>query len=262
MTDGNPDAEATRDALRHMAGTAADTARPPDLGDLRHRARRRRVRSVAAAGLVAAAMVAVPVVTAVVATPAGEPQVAAPAPTAPTAGPPAASSAPPPRPSESPSTATASAQATETGGPVQPATEPTTGTRRVKLFLLRERAGQRCPQVVTVTREVPARSVAKEALRALLDGPTTADRAAGLTSAFDGDAHRFRYLKLEGTNARADFTDLDGILAPDDSCEETKLLEPMRRTLEQFDWIEQARFSIRGDQRAFYVDVLHDRVPN
>ncbi|MEV1142226.1 GerMN domain-containing protein [Micromonospora sp. NPDC049799] len=261
MTDGIPDAEATRDALRRMAGTAADTARPPDLSDLRHRARRRRVRSVAAAGLVAAAMVAVPVVTAVVATPAGEPQVAAPVPTAPTIPPPA-SSATPPRPSDVPSTATASAQATETGGPIQPATEPTTGTRRVKLFLLREQAGQRCPQVVTVTREVPARGVAKEALRALLDGPTPADRAAGLTSAFDGDAHRFRYLKLDGTNARADFTELDGILAPNDSCEKTKLLEPMRRTLEQFGWIEQARFSIRGDQRAFYVDVLHDRVPD
>ncbi|GAA3767807.1 GerMN domain-containing protein [Micromonospora maritima] len=258
MTDGIPDAEATRDALRRLAGTAADTARPPDLRDLRHRARRRRVRSVTAAGLVAAAMVAVPVGVAVMAAPTREPQLAAPAPTAPASPAPSAAS---PDPSDVPSTATASARATETGGPIQPATEPTIGTRQVKLFLLREQAGQRCPRVVAVTREVPARSVAKEALRALLDGPTPADRAAGLTSAFDGDAHRFRYLKLEGTNARADFTDLDGILAPDDSCEKTKLLEPMRRTLEQFGWIEQARFSIRGDQRAFYADVLHDRVP-
>ena len=257
MTHGIPDAEATRDALRRLAGTAADTARPPDLGDLRHRARRRRVRSVTAAGLVVAAMVAVPVGVAVTAAPSREPQFAAP-----THAPPA-SPAPvpsPPGPSEVPVTATASAPA-ETGGPIQPTTEPTVGTRQVTLFLLREQAGRRCPQVVAVTRKVPANGVAKEALRALLDGPTPADRAAGLTSAFDDDAHRFRYLKLEGTDARADFTDLDGILAPDDSCEKTKLLEPMRRTLEQFGWIEQARFSIRGDQRAFYVDVLHDRVP-
>ncbi|MGB2571634.1 GerMN domain-containing protein [Micromonospora citrea] len=242
-----------------MAGTAADTARPPDLGDLSHRARRRRVRSVTAAGLVAAAMVAVPVGVGVTAAPTREPQLAAPAPTAPAAQAPVPS---PPGPSNVPSTASANARTTETGDPIQPATEPTIGTRQVKLFLLREQAGQRCPQVVAVTREVPARSVAKEALRALLDGPTPADRAAGLTSAFDGDAHRFRYLKLDGTNARADFTDLDGILAPDDSCEKTKLLEPMRRTLEQFGWIEQARFSIRGDQRAFYVGILHDQVPD
>ncbi|WP_026268799.1 GerMN domain-containing protein [Micromonospora sp. CNB394] len=258
VTDGDPDAQATRDTLRRMAGTAADIARPPDLGDLRRRARRRRVRSVAAAGLAAAAMAAFPVGMAVTAGPSREPQLAAPAPTAPTSPAPVPS---PPRPSDVPSAATPSAQATETGSPIQPATEPTTGTRRVKLFLLREQAGRRCPQLVAVTRDVPARSVAKEALRALLDGPSSADRAAGLTSAFDGDAHRFRYLKLDGANARADFTDLDGVLAPDDSCEKTKLLEPMRRTLEQFDWIEQARFSIRGDQRAFYVDVLHDRVP-
>ncbi|MEU1964438.1 GerMN domain-containing protein [Micromonospora sediminicola] len=258
MTDGVPDAEATRDALRRLAGTAADTARPPDLGDLRHRARRRRVRSVAVAGLVAAAMAAIPVGVAVTAAPSRAPQLAAPAPTAPAAPTPVPS---PPRPSDLPSSTTASAPATETGGPIQPATEPTVGTREVKLFLLREQAGQRCPQVVAVKRDVPARGVAKEALRALLDGPTPADRAAGLTSAFDGDAHRFRYLKLDGSNARADFTDLDGVLAPDDSCEKTKLLEPMRRTLEQFGWIEQARFSIRGDQRAFYVDVLHERVP-
>ncbi|WP_157744870.1 GerMN domain-containing protein [Micromonospora coxensis] len=145
---------------------------------------------------------------------------------------------------------------------LQPAAEPTTGTRTVQLFLLRQRPGQTCPQVVAVTRGVPARAVAKEALRALLDGPTRAERAAGLTSVFDDDSHRFRYLKLDGPQARADFTDLDGILAPGDRCEKAKLLEPMRRTLEQFDWIEQARFSVRGDQRAFYVDVLHDRVPD
>ncbi|WBB54667.1 GerMN domain-containing protein [Verrucosispora sp. WMMD573] len=261
MTDGIPDGEATRDALRRMAGIAADTARPPDLGNLRHRVRRRRARSVAAAGLVAAVMVTAPVGAAMMSAPTGEPQVAAPAPTARTSPTPAPSATPPDS-SDASSAATASAHATETGGPDQPATEPTIGTRQVKLFLLRERADRRCPQVVAVTRNVPARSVAKEALRALLDGPTPADRAAGLTSAFDGDAHRFRYLKLDGANARADFTDLDGILAPSDSCEKTKLLEPMRRTLEQFGWIEQARFSIRGDQRAFYIDVLHDRVPN
>ncbi|ATO17531.1 hypothetical protein CO540_29935 [Micromonospora sp. WMMA2032] len=242
-----------------MAGTAAHTARPPDLGDLRHRVRRRRIRSVAAAGLAAVAMAAVPVgVVAGMGAPPPEPQLAAPAPTTPASPAPVPS---PPRPSDVPSTATASARPRETDGPIQPATEPTAGTRRVKLFLLREQVGRRCPQVVAVTREVPARSVAREALRALLDGPSPADRAAGLSSAFDGDAHRFRYLRLDGTNARADFTDLDGILAPNDSCEKTKLLEPMRRTLEQFGWIEQTRFSIRGDQRAFYVDLLHDRVP-
>jgi hypothetical protein len=61
--------------------TAADTTRPPDLGDLCHRARRRRVRpSTADVPAVAAVMVGVPVGVAVAAAPAREPQLAHPRP--------------------------------------------------------------------------------------------------------------------------------------------------------------------------------------
>lgn len=255
MTDGLPDEGAARDALRRAASAAAAEARPPVVTDLRRRIRRRRTRAaLGSAGLVAAGLLAVPAALAAVGTDNRGPVVAGPATTA--------SAAPSPTADLTPSPiGTASTQTSPTAEPIQPVTEPSVGTRQVQLFLLRERAGQRCPQVVPVTREVPADGVAKQALRALLDGPTSAERASGLTSAFDGDAGRFRYLKLEGRSARADFTDLDGVLAPEDSCEKTKLLEPMRRTLEQFSWIDEARFSIRGDQRAFYVDLLHDRVP-
>ncbi|SCG37304.1 GerMN domain-containing protein [Micromonospora coxensis] len=250
MSDGVPDEGVTRAALRRAAGAAADDARPPDVADLRRRVRRRRSRAVAGAvGVVVAGLLGVPALVAAVDQPPARGPVVA-GPSSPSTDPASASPAP------------SSAGPSEDSEPVQPTGEPTTGTRRVKLFLLRERAGQQCPQVVPVTRDLPAQGVAKQALRALLEGPTEAERAAGLTSVFDRDSHRFQYLKLDGPRARADFTDLDGILDPGDTCEKTKLLEPMQRTLEQFKWIEEARFSIRGDQRAFYVDVLHDRVPN
>ncbi|WP_422742421.1 GerMN domain-containing protein [Micromonospora sp. WMMD754] len=245
MTDGGRDDSATRDALRRLAGIAADTARPPDLADLQRRTRRRRARTAGAVGMVTAAVLAVPIGIGAL-SPAGQRGQAV---TGPAVGPTTTTSvAPTARPSDGQE-------------PLQPTVEPSTGTRRVKLFLLRERAGQPCPQIVPVTRELPTEGVAKRALAALLDGPTPAEQSAGLTSVFRDDAYRFRYLKLDGPTARADFTDLDGVLAPDDRCEKIKLLEPMRRTLEQFGWIREARFSIRGDQRAFYVDVLHDQVP-
>jgi hypothetical protein len=245
--------DVTRVVLHRLADTAGRTARQPGVSQVRSRARRRRWRAVTAAVGLAAAVAAFPAVIAGVGSAEAIPAAAG-----------IASAAPEPeRPIPPPASAEASVEPTpkaeRSHAPRSPA--PSAGTQRVRVWLLRVRPDQGCPQVVSVDRDVLLTDgVAKQAVRALLDGPTDAERAQGFTSAFEDDAERFRYLKLSGSRATADFTSLD-VLAADDRCEKTKLLEPLERTLEQFSWIKEARFSIRGDERAFYVGVLNDKVP-
>jgi hypothetical protein len=249
VADRASDETGTRDALQRAAQLAAAQSRPPDLPDIVRRVNRRRTRTMAGAGLAVAALFAVPALIAANGT--------------------ARDSGPAAAPTAQPGSPATAAGVPRPSGPSSPAgsvgltQQPTTETRTVRIYLLKPRDGDQCPEVVPVLRDLePADGMAKQALRALLNGPTDAERIAGYTSAFEDDASRFQYLKLDGTQARADFTDLDGVLEPQEACRKVKVLEPMRQTLEQFDWIDEARFSIRGDQQAFYVGVLHDRVPN
>ncbi|MEU4684361.1 GerMN domain-containing protein [Streptomyces xinghaiensis] len=129
--------------------------------------------------------------------------------------------------------------------------------RTVTVYVLRPRPGERCPGTVAVERTVDATSPALGALRALLDGTTPAEERRGLSSAFDGDVPRLAHLRLEGTTAHVDFRSMTGVLSARDSCEVTKIMTPIRRTLQGFPWIDEVRVSLRGSERAFRRDVLH-----
>ncbi|MBQ0988032.1 GerMN domain-containing protein [Streptomyces sp. F63] len=251
------------DPLRRLHD-AADAmhrhATPPAVAALRARVRRRRVRrtwltvattlvaGVAGWQLLQPGADSGPAVSGTVAAP------PAPAPPPDTGRPSAAPRPSSPAPS-APDRRSPEAEQPPAGPGPAPSTAP--ARRTVTVYVLRPRPGERCPGTVAVRRTVDAASPALGALRALLDGTTPAEERRGLSSAFDGDAWRLTRLRLEGTTAHVDFRSMTGVLPARDSCEVTKIMTPIRRTLQGFPWIDDVRVSLRGSERAFRRDVLH-----
>lgn len=88
---------------------------------------------------------------------------------------------------------------------------------------------------------------------AQLTRPGAAPTIAGLT---------IRQYGVVGRTARVDFNSLPGGAAlPPRACREVEILQPMNRTLVQFENISGVRYSIRGSEAAFYRDLIGIDVP-
>ena len=149
------------------------------------------------------------------------------------------------------------------GGPVpsasraSPSTEapaqPTGPTTEIRVFFIPGGADP-CGTVAPVVRKVVGPVTADLALRELLGGPTPTETAAGFTSLF-GPASADALLEVGVVDgiARVSFRDLRQILPNASSaCGSAALIGALDATLAQLPGIRSARYSLGGDEAAFY----------
>lgn len=136
--------------------------------------------------------------------------------------------------------------------PGQPdAEEPTT---TVSLFFSNDGLGDPCGEVFPVQREVAAEDPIGEAVRALLAGPSEAETAQGYSSWFSSDtAGMLHGYRSEAGIVYVDFADFSSVIPnASTSCGSAALLAALDNTLQQFDGVEEARYSFDGSAEAFY----------
>lgn len=91
-------------------------------------------------------------------------------------------------------------------------------------------------------------------MRALLRGPTAAERARGYGGWFSSrTAGRLRAVSASNGVARIDFEDFSRLIpGASSSCGSALLLAQLDRTALQFPTVRRAVYSFGGSQRAFY----------
>ena len=137
------------------------------------------------------------------------------------------------------------------GGPAPtPAPSP---AAEVRVFFVPGGADP-CGTVSPVVRKVAGPVTAEIALRELLAGPTVEETAVGFTSLFGpATADALLDATVAGGIARVSFRDLR-LLLPNasSSCGSAALLAALDATLAQLPGIRGARYSLGGDEAAFY----------
>lgn len=111
-----------------------------------------------------------------------------------------------------------------------------------------------CGDVAPVVRTVAGPVDAARALRELLRGPTEQETAAGFTSLFGpATADALLGVVVADGIARVAFADLRPLLPnASSSCGSAALLAALDATLSQIPGIRGARYSLGGDEAAFY----------
>lgn len=111
-----------------------------------------------------------------------------------------------------------------------------------------------CGNVAPVVREVDGQADPAAALRELLRGPTPEETAAGFTSPFGAaTADALQGVVVANGIARVSFRDLRPLIpSASTSCGTAALLAALDATLAQFPGILGARYSLGGDEAAFY----------
>jgi hypothetical protein len=139
-----------------------------------------------------------------------------------------------------------------TGAPGSPSASPSPAATPVLIYLV-EDASQSCAAGRAVERLV-AEWTPEAALRALLAGPTDAERAAGYSSWFSAaTADMLEGVTVADGVARVSFRDLRPVIPnASSSCGSEALLTALDSTLRQFPEIGSTRYSILGDETAFY----------
>jgi hypothetical protein len=136
-----------------------------------------------------------------------------------------------------------------------PSREPASGapTARVKVFFPRGESGS-CRRVFPVWRTVQAPAVLTGAMRALLRGPTAAERRRGYGGWFSArTAGKLRSVNLVGGVASIDFRDFRRIIpGASSSCGSALLFAQLDRTALQFPTVHRAVYSFNGSRAAFY----------
>jgi Sporulation and spore germination len=143
------------------------------------------------------------------------------------------------------------------GTPATPSADGGPGVRglaRVEIFAPRGSTSTRCERVYPLARSVRGPAVLGGAMRALLAGPTAAERARGYGGWFSArTAGRVRSVRLSGGIAYVDFRDFRRIIPnASSSCGSTLLLAQLNRTATQFPTVRAAVYSFDGSRRAFY----------
>ena len=130
----------------------------------------------------------------------------------------------------------------------------TGGTAGVRVYFPRGDPGPSCTRVVAVPRTVAAPAVLKGALRALLRGPTAAERERGLGGWFSSrTAGSLRSVRLARGVAYVDFRDFRRIVPnASSSCGSALLLAQLDRTVTQFRTVRRGIYSFDGSRAAFY----------
>ncbi len=136
-------------------------------------------------------------------------------------------------------------------GAPAPAAQPT--PRVVLIYAPRGIAGD-CAHVLPLRRLVPAPGLLTGAMRALLAGPTKAERARGYGGWFSAKtAGHLRSVRVTRGVAYVDFrTFAAHIPSASASCGSTLLLAQLDRTARQFPTVHRAIYSFDGSRRAFY----------
>lgn len=138
------------------------------------------------------------------------------------------------------------------GGPGSPSPSGSASVSQVLIYLVGD-ASVSCAATHAVERSV-VEATPESGLRALLAGPTDAERAAGYSSWFSAaTADMLESVTVADGVARVSFGDLRTVIPnASSSCGSEALLTALDSTLRQFPEVRSARYSILGDETAFY----------
>jgi len=130
----------------------------------------------------------------------------------------------------------------------------TAGSTVVRIFAPRGEPGTRCERVYPLKRIVSKPRVLSGAMRALVAGPTRAERAGGYAGWFSWrTVGAFRSARVAGRVAYVDFRNFSrAIPNASTSCGSALLLAQLDRTARQFPTVDRAVYSFDGSRRAFY----------
>lgn len=134
-------------------------------------------------------------------------------------------------------------------------TVPTPATAEVQVYFPRPELDDNCETVWAFPREVAPPAVARGALEELLAGPTAEEKARGAESVFGPEtAGLLNDLRLDDDGTiSVDFADFRDLLPEvTSSCGSSAFLSSLDNTLMQFVNVQQTRYSIDGDEAAFY----------
>lgn len=111
-----------------------------------------------------------------------------------------------------------------------------------------------CAAVWWVEREVSAAAPATGALRALVEGPSDAERADGVTSWFSAEtAELIRSVRIADGIAFVDLAHFRGRPFNSTSCGSEQFFSALDATLQQFPTVRDTRYLLEGDPEAAYL---------
>lgn len=124
----------------------------------------------------------------------------------------------------------------------------------VKIFVPRGDPGPRCDRVFPLRRAVRSPAVLTGAMRALLTGPSRAERRAGYGGWFSYRTEgMLRSVRVARGVAFIDFRNLSRVIPnASSSCGSSMLLAQLNRTATQFPSVRRAVYSFNGSRAAFY----------
>lgn len=134
------------------------------------------------------------------------------------------------------------------------ATATSQAATAVTVFFPKGDPGANCRRVFPVARTVQGPKVLTGAMKALLRGPTAAERKAGYGGWFSRKtAGMLRSVTIAAGTARVDFRDFSHVIPnASSSCGSAMLLAQLNRTARQFATVKRTRCSFAGDVASFY----------
>jgi spore germination protein GerM len=135
---------------------------------------------------------------------------------------------------------------------------------RVSVFFTHGNTGIACARVVARPRALQSPPLLRGALRALVAGPTAAERRAGFGGWFTSRTRAtLRSVRIQDGVAHVDFHGALRQLVPgaSSSCGSALLLSQLDRTVTQFPRIRRAIYSFDGNVRPFYEWLQRDVPP-
>lgn len=148
----------------------------------------------------------------------------------------------------------ATAAAFGAAGPAPAATQGPAGTHAISIYAPRG-TSVNCARVLPLKRVVASPALLKGAMRALLAGPTRAERARGYGGWFSvKTAGHLQSVRVSHGIAFVDFrTFARDIPNASSSCGSALLLAQLDRTARQFPTVKRAVYSFDGSRHAFYA---------
>ena len=130
---------------------------------------------------------------------------------------------------------------------------PSAGVR-VEIYAPRGDPGRNCTRVFPLSRTVRAPAVLTGTMRALLRGPTAAERSRGYGGWLSlKTAGMLRSVWIANGVAHVDFRNFSRVIPnASSSCGSALLLAQLDRTAKQFPNVRRSVYSFNGSARAFY----------
>ena len=124
----------------------------------------------------------------------------------------------------------------------------------VKIFAPHGDPGPSCARVLPLARTAQTPAVLTGAMRALLRGPTAAERSRGYGGWFSAKtAGMLRSVRVANRVAYVDFRDFSRVIPnASSSCGSALLLAQLDRTAKQFPTVRRTAYSFDGSASAFY----------